>query len=567
MVTMLGIAYVIRPVNAVLGESEPGTIRPDHSVRVCPAPHEDADDAESSIRAFAPRVDRDDVGSLWAAPVLDGTDEDARDDEGSEDAEDAGDDGDTEGSEDGGDSEDGADEDGNEDADESAADGAGGPDGAGGAGGPDGAGDDGRTLGDELTEPGLLWNTDTGTQTDPVALHAEGALAAGLDAAQVTVSDDEVTEVRCLEASIGTWFALPGGNDPEDVAVDSLTAHLANPEDSRATVSVDVFTLEGPSYSSESRGIALAAGESTELDLTELVRNTAAIGVHVRTSTGRVGAALLAEHSSGATDWVPPTTDPGVEHVIPGALGGEGTRRLYVAAPGDEPAEVRVHVVGPEGSADEDAEADEGEDEGEPEQATGTVEDPLVIDVAPSASAWLTLETALGGEPGTVVVESDRPVVAGVLAEIEDSDGDVVETAYSAAVEPLAFPHDTTAVLANVPEDVETQLVLGAVDADVSMIATPIGAHGTQGDAVKITVGAGTTRAFGSEDDAWERPPGTDPEDAYAVRLELLEESAGPVYAARVLRSGEALSVVPVHPAPVRVELPVVRDSMVGIVP
>ncbi|GAB2493350.1 DUF5719 family protein [Nocardiopsis aegyptia] len=505
MVTMLGIAYVIRPVNAVLGASEPGTVRPDHSIRVCPAPHESADDADSSIRAFAPRVDRDDVGSLRAAPVpaVGEPDEDAE--ESAEPTDEA--------------------------VDASAAD---------------------RTLGDELTEPGLLWDTDTGTETDPVALHADGALASGLDAAQVTVSDDEVTEVRCLEPSIGTWFALPGGNDPDDVAVDSLTAHLANPEDSRATVSVDVFTLEGPSYSSESRGIALAAGESTELDLTELVQNTGAIGVHVRTSTGRVGAALLAEHSSGATDWVPPTTDPGVEHVIPGALGGEGTRRLYVAAPGDAPAEVRVHVVRPE-------DADE-------EEATGTAEEPLVLDVAPAASAWLTLETALDGEPGTVVVESDVPVVAGVLAEIQDSGGDVVETAYSAAVEPLAFPHDTTAVLANVPEDVETQLVLGAVDADVSMIATPIGADGTQGDAVKITVGAGTTRVFGTEDDAWERPPGTDPEDAYAVRLELLEESAGSVHAARVLRSGEALSVAPVHPAPVRVELPVVRDSMVGVV-
>ncbi|RKS05379.1 hypothetical protein DFP74_0974 [Nocardiopsis sp. Huas11] len=541
LVAMLGIAYVVRPVHVVLGESEPGTIRPDHSVRVCPAPHEGADDAESSIRAFAPRVDRDDEGSLRAGPIpaVRGTDEDAAaDDEEAEDTEDT------------------------EDADEA--------EGESDADGPDGSDDgaegaDGRTLGEELTEPGLLWNTDTGAETDPVALHAEGALASGLDASQVTVTDDGVTEVRCLEPSIGTWFALPGGSDPEDVAVDSLTAHLANPEDSRATVSVDVFTTEGPSYSSESRGIALAAGESTELDLTDLVANSGAIGVHVRTSTGRVGAALLAEHSSGATDWVPPTTGPDVEHVIPGALGGDGTRRLYVAAPGDEPAEVRVHVVG-SGDAEEEG-TEEEEAEGEPEETVGTAGDPLVLNVAPAASAWLTLETALAGEPGTVVVESDVPVVAGVVAEIEDSGGDVVETAYSAAVEPLAFPHDTTAVLANVPEDVETQLVLGAVDADVSVIATPIGDDGTQGDAVKITVGAGTTRMFGTEDDAWERPPGTDPEDAYAVRLELLDESAGPVHAARVLRSGLSLSVVPVHPAPIRVELPVVRDTMVGVVP
>jgi hypothetical protein len=535
MVTMLGIAYVIRPVDAVLGESSPGTVRPDHAVRVCPAPHEDADDAESAIRAFAPRVDRDDEGSLRAGPVpaVSDTDDDAADDEDTETTEETG-----------------------EATDEATAD-----------DGGSGEGADGRTIGGELTEPGLVWSTDTGEETDPVALRAEGALASGLDASQITLSDDAVTEVRCAEPSIGTWFALPGGNDPEDVRLDSLTAHLANPEDSRATVSVDVFTLDGPSYSTESRGIALAAGESTEVDLTELAQNTAATGVHVRTSTGRVAASLLAEHASGATDWVPPTTDPGLEHVIPGVPGGDGTRRLYVTAPGDEPAEVRVHVIPPAGAEEETDEDGGGDAADEADEAAGTQGDPLVLDVAPAASAWLTLETALAGEPGTVVVESDVPVAAGVLAEITDSDGDTVETAYAAATEPLAFPHDTTAVLPDVPEDAETELVLGAVAADVSVIATPIGVDGTQGDAVKITVDAGTTRAFGSEDDAWEAPPGTDPADGYAVRLELLEESAGPVHAARVLRSGNALSVVPVRPAPIRIELPVVRDSMVGVVP
>jgi hypothetical protein len=99
-------------------------------------------------------------------------------------------------------------------------------------------------------------------------------------------------------------------------------------------------------------------------------------------------------------------------------------------------------------------------------------------------------------------------------------------------------------------------------------MATPIGAGGDQGDAVKVEIPAGTTHVFGpGSDDAWEPPPGIDPKDGYAVRLDLVEEDTGPVYMARVLRSGSGLSVLPVRPAPVEVALPTVRNSMVGVVP
>ncbi len=481
LLALFGVAFVIRPVNAELGVSEPDTVRPDLAARVCPAPHEPSDDADSSIAAFAPRVSRDDEGQLWAVPLSP----------------------------------------------------------------VDGDGPDADTLGEELTEPGRVWSTDTGDATRPTALHAEGSLASGLDAAQTTVSDDGITEVRCAAPSIGTWFALPGADDPDGVDLETLTVHLANPEDFRATVSVDLYTMEGPSYSPDSRGIHLGPGESTELDVTELIQSTGSLGVHVRTSTGRVAASLLAEHSSGNSDWVPPTRAPDEEHVIPGVPGGEGTRRLFVAAPGDAPVEVRVRVV--------------------TEEPNGTDDEPLVLNVPPAASAWLTLEGALAEAPGTVVVEADGPVVAGVVAEAVDGKK-VVETAYTAAADPLTGPLDTTAVIPDMPEDVDVELVLGALDRDARVVATPIAADGSMGDAVRAEVAAGTTHVFGTETEGWGVPSGADPEDGYAVRLELLEDS-GPVYAARVLRSGDGVSVLPVTPAPVRVQLPVVRDSMTGIVP
>ncbi|MFD3687248.1 DUF5719 family protein [Nocardiopsis sp. NPDC058631] len=525
LAALFGVAFVTRPVTAELGVTEPGSVRPDHAVRVCPAPHEQGD---STVAAFSPRVSRDDEGGLWAelVPAAPQQDEDA------EDAEDTS----------------GADGEDTEDADGTDARETG-----------DGPGEaDRERVGDELTEPGRVWTADASDADAPAALRAEGALASGLDAAQTTLSDGSVTEVRCVEPSIGTWFALPGAGGGEAVAVEALTVRLANPEDSRATVSVDVYTEGGPSYSSESRGISLLAGESTELDLTELVLSSGAVGVQVRTSTGRVAASLLAEHASGGADWVPPTAAPAEHHVVPGVVGADGRRHLVLAAPGDEPAEVRVHAVA---TPPEDG-GEEAEESGA--AGSGTAEDPLVVTVPPAAASWVTLESILGGEAAAVVVESDVPVVAGVAAEAMDGD-DVVETAYTAAVPPLGPPLDATAIVPDVPEGTSTELILSAVEGDASLMATPVAADGTQGDAVRVGVEGGTTVVFGADEDPWQVPPGADPEDGYAVRLELVDGTS--LHVARVLRDGDGLSVLPVRPAPVEIPLPVVRDSMVGVVP
>ncbi|MBR8741330.1 DUF5719 family protein [Nocardiopsis sp. MG754419] len=535
LLALFGVAFAIRPISPELGVSEPGTVRPESAARVCPAPHASEDDgAESSVAAFAPRVGRDDEGALWAVPVTQTTEEDAEDEDEDAEDEDADDDEDAARESPGGS---------DEDADER-----------------------GALLGEELTEPGRVWRTDTGDVTLPTALNAEGSLASGLDAAQTTVSDDAVTEVRCVEPGIGTWFALPGAGGADGVALDTLTVHLSNPEEFRATTSIDIYTAEGPSYSPDSRGIHLGPGESTTVDVTELIQNTSSLGVHVRTSTGRVAASLLAEHTEGHTDWVAPTSAPDVAHVIPGLPGGDGVRRLVVAAPGDAPVEVRAHVVPGERPENEDEDDEETDEDG---NGAGTPDDPMVLNVPPAASAWMTLESALGGLPGTVVVEADAPVVVGMIIEEAGSgggDADVVETAYTAAVDPLTGPLNGTAVIPDMPEGVDVEVILGAPDSDARVVATPIAADGSMGDAVRAEVAAGTTHVFGTETDGWGPPAGIDPEDGYAVRLEVLEDS-GPVYAARVLRSGSGISVLPVRPAPTEIRLPVVRDSVTGVVP
>lgn len=515
LAALFGVALLTRPLTAEVGVSEAGTVRPDRAVRVCPQPHEDSD-ADSVAAAFAPRVSRDDEGELWAVPVP-----------GTPDEDDGGTDGDTDGDTD--------------------------PGPAPGTGGSLTDLDEDDLIGEQITEPGLVWSAGTDGTDDPTAVHAADDLASGLEVAQVTSSDEEATEVLCAQPSIGTWFALPGGDDPDGVDLDGLTAHLSNPEDFRATVNVDVYTADGPSHSAESRGIPLGPGEATELDLAELVHSTSAVGVHVRTSTGRVAASLLAEHSSGGTDWVNPTAGPAEDAVVPGVPGGEGVRRLLLAAPGDEPVTAQVYVLTSE-------RAEEDGDDG-----SGTPADPYTVSVPPAASAWLSLEGALEEEPGTVVVEADGEIVAGAVAEFDGGS----ETAYSAAVDPLSRPLDSMAVLPDVPRDAETEVVVGATDRDTAIVATPVGDEGDQGDAVKLEIPAGTTQVLGTdtEDVAWEPPPGIGADDGYAVRLDLIDENSGPVHVARVLRTEDGVGAAPVRPAPVEVPLPVVRDSLVGLTP
>ncbi|CAL9542423.1 hypothetical protein SUDANB121_04284 [Nocardiopsis dassonvillei] len=534
LAALFGIAVATGPVTAELGVTQPGTARPSHALRVCPAPHDE--DADSSVAAFAPRVSRDDTGGLWAVPVPVVEEETG---EGGEDGEPE------------------------EAADAPEPEEPGDPDaqgGATGAGGPDPE----LLLGEELTEPGNVWGVDTSAAVEPTAVHARGSLASGLEAAQTTAASGALTEVRCAEPSVSTWFALPGGGDSEGVRLEAITVHLTNPETSRATVSLDIHAGGGPSYSVDSRGISLPPGGSTVLDITELAQSIGGVGVQVRTSTGRVAASLLAEHVEGHTDWVPPTAAPAREQVVPGVPPGGGRRHLVVATPGDEPARVSVHVIGPEG---EGGEGPEGDGEDDASAPRGTRDDPLELQVPPAASARISLDTVLGGRAGTVVVESDVPVVAGVAAEFTGEDPDeILETAYTSAVPPLSSPLNAGAVLPDSPQGTETRLVLTAPGGDARLMATPIGADGTQGDAVRAEVAAGTTAVFGGDGEGWTAPDGTDPGGGYAVRLDLLEGS-GPLYVARILTDGDARSVLPVRPAPVEVALPVVRDTMVGVVP
>ncbi|MEY9215340.1 hypothetical protein NI17_015375 [Thermobifida halotolerans] len=371
---------------------------------------------------------------------------------------------------------------------------------------------------------GQPWRHEPEETGNGTVAHAEGVFAAGAEISQTTAGDASVTEIRCTEPSSSTWFAAPGGAELED-----LRLHLANIDDTPATVNVDLYAPDGPTFSLETRGVTVDPHTELELAVTSLVEAAEAVVVHVRTNAGRVAAALYAERSADGADWVPVSTAPATSHVIPGVPGGEGNKRLVVATTSDEPTTAQVRLLTPDGEVETEALAE--------------------VEIPPAASARVSLEGPLEQRPATVVVTADQPVVVGVSVRRSDDD-----TAHTAATEPLTPGPNARTVAPPAPEEADTALLLGAPEAAATVALTPVAADGDRGETHEVTVEAGTTLV-----------PELDPADAASWIVEVTD--GGPLYAARTLTVDGTLSVLPLNPAPTEVPLPRVVDSLTAVVP
>lgn len=403
---------------------------------------------------------------------------------------------------------------------------------------------------DEAPSPGEPWQVDPDETDEQTVFRSAGSFAQGLEITQASIGDEDApaaAEVRCGEPGLGEWFLTPGGGDLAD-----LELFLANVDDTPATVNIDVYAAEGPLYEPDHRGIAIEAHDELSVDLLETSEVSTPVAVHVRTNRGRVAAALFGGWSEAGSDWVPPADAPGHTHVIPGLPEGGGARELVVATPHDRPAEASVRLFTPEGEVEHDS-LD-------------------TVDVPPAASATLGLEGQLNEEAGTVVVESDEPVVAGVVAS---EDGGEADAAYTAATGPLQQPLDSRTVLIP-PPDTEGAVVLGAVEADVQVRLTPVLEVDDDDDNGEGEWSTGPVTEVSLAADHTERVPldeleGVDDLDDVAVVQVRLTEDSGPVHAAHVTEfvgdDDSSTSIRPLHPTPDRVALPATGDSLSSVVP
>src|SRR5262249_23724551 len=174
----------------------------------------------------------------------------------------------------------------------------------------------------------------------------------------------------------------------------TIELDLMNVDGQASTADVDIYTDTGPLHTGADTGITVPAHGLVTQSLGGLVHGSRAIALHVRTSAGRVVAALReSSQRSSPGEWLPPAQSPSRRVVIPGMPGSRGARVLYLADPGGNDAQVKLSVVSPGGTY----------------RPTGGG----AIDV-PAGSANRIELTSLSGVAGAVVMTSSVPVTAAV---------------------------------------------------------------------------------------------------------------------------------------------------------
>jgi Family of unknown function (DUF5719) len=360
-------------------------------------------------------------------------------------------------------------------------------------------------------------------QAGAVTVTATGAMAQGLDAEQTFYppngSAGVVSGVQCAQPGTDFWFVGPGQAKTGDIRV-----YLVNPDSEPAAADVEIFTDTGPLQGNADTGIAVPPGGSVVQSIGTLIKGSQVVALHVRTSVGRVAAAVQA---AGA--WWRCASPPSTEVVIPGLPGASTGRRLFLIDPGGNDAQVQVKAVTPAGSY-------------EPAGAGG-------IEVPAGSAVALDLPS-LNGIPAALLLKSAVPVTAALL---------VGQNAFTAATGPIA---QQGVVADNTTSSGYTvSLVLSAPGTAAQVRITTADLGGPVGTGRLVAIQAGRSLQIQLAVPHIAR-------SGFAVVVSPAAGS-GPVYAGRVLatRSAAVQLITPVVSSPTWVRLPVTSGSGAAAIP
>ncbi|GAA0969411.1 hypothetical protein ENKNEFLB_03311 [Nocardioides aquaticus] len=284
----------------------------------------------------------------------------------------------------------------------------------------------------------------------PAEVTGQGDLAPGLAAGRFP-EEGEPTAPECRDPRPDQWFTGVGAS-PRQPSVLELT----NPDGGPAVADVVVHGPRGVVDAPSLRGVAVPGQGVVRVELAEEVPRRGDLALHVTTTRGRVGAAVLDRFDdlgagASGSEWAASQADPATDVLLLGLPGQEAPRELVLANASDDEARVAVSVL----TADS---------EFTPEGSPG-------LDVAPQGTASLDLEEVLAGAALDDVVglrlEASRPVTAAVRTVVE---GDLAVTP---AAEVLGQGGTTTVLPAGAIE-----LVLAAASGDGAVVATPRDADG-----------------------------------------------------------------------------------------
>ena len=218
-------------------------------------------------------------------------------------------------------------------------------------------------------------------------VHATGPMARALEVEQTGAGG--IPTAACGRPGTDFWFVGPGQH-----ALAGLQLYLMNTDNQPADAEADIFTDSGPLLGSTDTGIAVPAHGLVVQSLAKLLHGSRVLAIHVRTSVGRLVAALRETRSArqpGA--WLPPAQPPARSLILPGLPSSAGSRDLYVAVPGAGNAQVKLTAVTAKGSY-------------HPTGGSG-------IDL-PGGSAVMVALPSLGGVAAAIKLASNVPVAAAI---------------------------------------------------------------------------------------------------------------------------------------------------------
>ncbi|VXB11553.1 DUF5719 family protein [Nocardioides sp. AX2bis] len=284
----------------------------------------------------------------------------------------------------------------------------------------------------------------------PAEVTGQGDLAPGLVAGRFPEEGDP-TAPECRDPRPDQWFTGVGASPGQPSVLE-----LTNPDGGPAVADVVVHGPRGVVDAPSLRGVAVPGQGVVRIELAEEIPRRGDLALHVTTTRGRVGAAVLDrfdELGAGASgsEWAASQAEPATDVLLLGLPGEEALRDLVVANASDDEARVAVSVVTTDS---------EFTPEGSPE-----------LDVDPQGTASLDLGEVLNGAALDDVVglrlEASRPVTAALRTVVE---GDLAVTP---AAETLGQGGTTTVLPTGA-----TELVLAGATGGGTVVATPRDADG-----------------------------------------------------------------------------------------
>jgi Family of unknown function (DUF5719) len=272
----------------------------------------------------------------------------------------------------------------------------------------------------KLTAPGAQTEiAGRGRKLPPISVVGTGSLAPGLIANQWSRDPRGqgrgMASTPCDYAGSDFWFVGGGA-----VAGRQTRVVLVNPDAFAAVIDLVIYGPDGVIDTPGGRGLVVDPKKRLYVPLDALAPGVPSTAIHVIARTGRIGASVDDDQMSGlksvGTEWVPRAVAPAKTVYVPGVFPGKGVRVLAIAAPGASDAQVKIRVMTKDGTF-QPAERDHF-----------TVPNDSVIS--------LDMSSVTQGQPATLELTSDTPIVAG-MRQFFGSKRVQNDTAYSAGAQVL----------------------------------------------------------------------------------------------------------------------------------